>query len=462
MYRKQLKCLKWQKIALVGLMTIITLLTTLLPTFATSAGNVGDNYPTIPMYLELRYPDKAVFMNITDRYHYENTVNHDEVIVSGRHIVTDLITRSIQAEGVLLRKAISSDYTLAPIGFEISSPTFYLNRKEGVDGFIQTVPYIKIPSTINLEGVLTYDVYMGGNTKIGSVERTFASPLGSETNLNLYTFNEINQLRADIDWDSCRIENLKFTTTTLSYPESVAGDSNVLYGTWLLDEDIVPQATSNSDSYVTMNIPFVSNGTNFTGMVFGDTVELLYLNTVGQTERIMVWSNTLGWVNEEYRTIYFSDKYTWDDVVKSDSSGMYFAGAEFRQWMQTYATKKTAQGGYDGGYILHWRYQVQTNEYINAYLNAYETEYASAGGDTSEIYYKGYEAGETVGFNKGFTQGYQKAVGETNPDLTSWLSVATGGILAFEILPNITLLDILGILVTIALVIALLKFFAGG
>lgn len=440
-------------------MTFITLVTLVLPSFATSAGNTGENYPTIPMYLELRYPDKAVFMNITDRYHYENTVNHDEVIVSGRHIYVDLVTRSLQSDGVLIRKAITSDYTLAPIGFEVSCPTFYLNRKDGGTSFLQTVPYLKIPDTVNVEGVLTYDVYMGSNAKIGSVERTFVSPLGSETNLLLYTFNEINQLKSDGEWDSCRIDNLKFTTTTLSFPEAVAGNTSVLNGTWVLDDDFT--FITGNESYVTMHIPFVSNGRNFTGMIFGDSLELLYQDTVGNVVNVQVWNNSVGWVNEEYRTIYFSDSYTWDDVVKSDESGVYDGGTEFKTWLQNNATKKTNQGGYDGGYILHWRYQVQTNEYINAYLNSYTSEYMTIG-DTADAYEKGYDLGYTKGKESGFSEGYQKAVGETNPDLTSWLTVATEGIFSFKLLPFLTIADMLGIIITIALVIALLKFFAGG
>lgn len=456
------KSVKIKKILLVFSVIILTIVSSVMSVFGASAGNNGENYPVIPVYMELRYPDKAVFANITDRYHYENTVNHEEIVVSGRTIFSELLIRSIQNDGVLLRKGFGSEYTLAPIGFELTSPTFYLTREDGASSFNQVVPYVKIPDTVNVEGVLTYDVFFGGSEKVGTVERAFVSPLGSTSNLNLYTFNEINQYATLEDWTSVRISNLKFTTSTLSYPTETGGDNSVLSGTWVINNDIVPFIYAN-EAYVTMNIPFVSNGINFTGMVFGDSVELLYLNTVGQVERIQVWNTTLGWVNEEYRIIYFSDSYTWNDVVKSDDSGIYDSSADFKIWLQSNAVKKTNTGGYDGRNIFELRYQVQNINYIDSYLNQYNNEWSIGVGDSYEqIFNDGFALGNYQGLIDGERIGYNKAQQEKAPNVTAWLASAASGFLAFEIIPGISLLSILGIMVALSLAIVLLKFFAGG
>lgn len=53
-----------------------------------------------------------------------------------------------------------------------------------------------------------------------------------------------------------------------------------------------------------------------------------------------------------------------------------------------------------------------------------------------------------------------KAFNWTN--FTDWISIAVGGFLSFEIMPNITIMGIIGLFMTVALLIWLLKVFAGG
>ena len=447
---------------LIILSAFFILFLTTLPAFAASAGNVGENYPTIPMYLELRYPDKAVFDNLTDRVYAENTVNHEDIIVSGRTLRTDLITKSQNDTGFLVRKGLISDYELAPIGFDISCPTFYLTLNNARTAFVQTVPYFKIPSSVYVEGVLTYDVFFGGSEAAFTVERSIVSPFDSDNNFFLFTFNEINEKAPEV-WSSVRIDNLIFTTTTLNFPEDTAADYSVLAGAWVIDS-VFSFLQGSNESYVTYSIPFVSNGYNFTGITFGDTVELIYLDATGLSNTMEVWNLTNGWINEEYRTIYFSDSYTWDDIVKIDGEEYTFAGSEFKSWITNNATKLTNQNGYDGSYIFQWRYQVQSMDLINSYLNAYLTEYQGTG-DTDAAYLEGFRDGQTEGFDRGFSEGYDEGYGSASGggfELGTFLVTVVGGFFDFQIFPGFSIGGIFAIFLGVLLLVAFLKHFAGG
>lgn len=229
---------------------------------------------------------------------------------------------------------------------------------------------------------------------------------------------------------------------------------------WVLNEDIYPYI-SGGESYVTFYFNYSSAGKNFIGMEFRDGLQLLYVDLVSGTEdSLEVWDNATGWVNTEYRTIVVDNSVTWDDVAVDEFNAEFGVngGSALKDWLGSSATKN-ATGGTSSGYVFTYLYRTTTLNYIHDALNKYTTDHADSNGGSWQA---GYNKGHEVGKDEGYELGYKEAMDETNPNLTSWLSTAVGGMLGFEILPNISFLTIIGIILTISLTIALLKFFAGG
>ena len=436
-----------------------------LPCFAASAGSDRVAEPVIPMTLELRYPDKTVSMNLTDSIFQNNTVNHDEIIVSGRHLFTSLVTKSTQSDGYLIRKTITSQYSLAPVGLRIYCPTFYLHRHTGESSFTLTVPYIRFPKDIYVEGFITYDLYFGDYTQPVTITREFTSPYGSANNFVLYSFDEINNAASDPNWYSVRISNLNLYTTTFSYGTGDAGNISELKGTWVLEENFDwIRSPDGTESYVNYWIPFRSNGRNFVGITFGDTVELKYFDTVGNYQSVQVWTTGLGWVNEEYRTLYFDGTYDWSDITGSDGFQTWDGANYFKTWLQANAYKMTSGGAYDGGSLFDWRYQTSFNDYatssLNIYNEAYDLEF-----ELDDVYWEGYNNGqifgEEIGYQDGFLAGYNEGSGGAF-NIGSFLINAVADFFDFQIMPGLSFGGIFGIFISIMIIVAFLKHFAGG
>lgn len=223
MYHKQLKRLKWQKIALAGLVTIMTLFTTLLPTFAATSG-IGGKLPQIPYYLELHYTDgKSTFADITDRFYLSDRIQGSTTSLTGRpDLLIKSVGTSIGSDHVLNGKGINAIDGNMISGFTITCPTFYLT-KDADGNFEQTVPQITIPSYSYCVLQISYDIYMGGTTPIGHVERTVTSTVGNETKVQGLTNSEIiNNVPALNDFTSCRIDNFKMTTTSYAFSKQLA------------------------------------------------------------------------------------------------------------------------------------------------------------------------------------------------------------------------------------------------
>ncbi len=465
MYPKQTKRLKWQKIALVGLMTLVTLVTLVIPSFAATAGVGGDNYPEIPLYLELKFNDgSAEFMNITDRYYLSDRVLGSTTQISGHsNIVIKPVGTNVQSDYVFNRKSISTNANgYSVIGFNLTAPAFFLTVNGSKDGFNQQVGRFKIPNYSNVTGTITYDIYCGGSEKVATVTRDVVSPIGISNDYMMFTYTEISNAIGNYAWSSCRIDNWKFTTTSYTFSQQSSADPSVLSGTWVLDEDIYPAISGSDESYVNLYFNFSSNGRNFIGMTFGDTVELLYMDYNGVNYgSVMVW-DTSGWINNEYRTITVSDGVNWSNVVADELNPSVNGGDALKSWLQSYATKTNSSSTSDSsGAIFEYLYSTKTMNYMQDAMNTYFVEWSGNATD-GDAYQKGYDRGYGDGKDDGERIGYQKGISESNPDLTSWLSVATNGIFNFKLLPFLTIGDLLGIIITIALVIALLKFFAGG
>lgn len=76
-----------------------------------------------------------------------------------------------------------------------------------------------------------------------------------------------------------------------------------------------------------------------------------------------------------------------------------------------------------------------------------------------EIYGKAYDDG----YNEGYEQGYNEgAASQTPTNWTGWIAQAVGGLMDFEIMGGFTIGGMLAVIVSIGLLFAFLRYFAGG
>lgn len=444
------------------------ILASTLPIVAATAGTSGDNYPEIPLYLELQFNDgSSEFMNITDRYYLYDRVNGSTTSLTGRSsIIIKPVGTNVQTDYVLNRKSISTNENgYSVTGFNLTAPTFFLTVNSDKNGFNQSVPRFKIPSYAYATGVITYDVFLGGSQKVGTITRNITSGVGSTNDFYCFTYTELNNLIGNYDWNSCRIDNWKFQTTDYIFSNTGSGSTDVLAGTWILDQSIYPYI-SGDESYVTLYFNFASNGRNFYAMRFEDGLSLLYVDDTGNDSSVRVWDNDNvdGWINEEYRTIIVPSTQTFEAVVADEYNPTVNGGAALKSWLDTNAIK-SGGGESASSPVFEYLYCTKTQNYMHDAINFYFNEWGGSGGDSDQIYLEGYRDGQLVGFDRGYAEGYDEGYGTGTGGgfkLGSFLKTVVGGFFDFQIMPGLSIGGIFGIFIGILIFVAFLKHFAGG
>lgn len=101
--------------------------------------------------------------------------------------------------------------------------------------------------------------------------------------------------------------------------------------------------------------------------------------------------------------------------------------------------------------------------YSESYQDGYNAGLSE--GESVKNYQKGYDEGYTRGEDKGYALGLAdgaSAQGGTFRDWSLWLVTATGSFFSFEIFPNFTIGGLLASIISIGVLLAFLKYFAGG